>query len=63
MPEAELKLRLMVSWTVSLGVGHPSGSHKYMKPMKNMPYHTDLFELVTSLFVRGSQMGEMSEMG
>jgi hypothetical protein len=31
--------------------------------MKNLSRHTDLCELVTSLLVRGIQMGEMSKLG
>jgi hypothetical protein len=32
--------------------------------MKNLPHHTDLLcESVTSLLIRGIQMGEMSKLG
>jgi hypothetical protein len=32
--------------------------------MKNLSYHTDLLgELLTSLLIRGIQMGEMSKLG
>jgi hypothetical protein len=31
--------------------------------MKNLSYHTDFCELVTSLLIRGIQMGEMSKLG
>jgi hypothetical protein len=32
--------------------------------MNNMSYHTDLFyELVTSMLIRGIQMGEVSKLG
>jgi membrane protein CcdC involved in cytochrome C biogenesis len=31
--------------------------------MKNLSRHTDLRELVTSLLIRGVQMGEMSKLG
>jgi hypothetical protein len=31
--------------------------------MKNLSHHADLCELVTSLLIRGIQMGEMSKLG
>jgi hypothetical protein len=31
--------------------------------MKNLPHHTDLSELETSLLLRKIQMGEMSKLG